>query len=347
MSLVPPASRRRRGLPGRLGARCLVALAVAASLVAAATTPGAAAPRFSAPSIPYPLGGNSASVVIADMNQDGRPDLVTVAGSAAVKILLGVGDGTFGPYREHATPGGLDRVVVADLNADGLPDLVTTSQTPGTITVLLARGDDEFTRSDIPIGSGVGAIAIGDVNEDGHADLVGPIVGAVAVWPGRGDGSFGPRIDTPVANAYGSIPLGDLNNDGHLDIVMTRCTGFMVMLGAGDGTFLPGSEPDCGDYNESYDSPVLADLNRDGKLDMAATWSGESFRDEHPGAVRTFLGVGTGRSPGRAAAVGPGTRFPGRSRSPISTATGIPTWYRHGSSAAESRWRSVVATAFS
>jgi len=80
---------------------------------------------FQAP-VSYSVDPNPTAVAIADMNQDGHPDLV-VAFSTSVEILLGNGDGTFqAPIRFGSISGGSGpfAMAVGDLNGDGLPDVV-------------------------------------------------------------------------------------------------------------------------------------------------------------------------------------------------------------------------------
>src|ERR1700761_3860468 len=94
--------------------------------------------RF-APSVFYPTNGWSpAAVAIADVNGDGKPDLVIsntcankvscgninittcVGCDGTVAVLLGVGDGTFQPAVNYDSGGyGPSSVVVADVNGDG------------------------------------------------------------------------------------------------------------------------------------------------------------------------------------------------------------------------------------
>src|SRR6185437_14824486 len=77
------------------------------------------------------------SVAVADMNGDGKPDLVVANAYGTMTVLLGNGDGTFAAMLGYAS--GLDsrQVVVADLNGDGKPDLAVANSgiTIGTGTV--------------------------------------------------------------------------------------------------------------------------------------------------------------------------------------------------------------------
>jgi hypothetical protein len=82
---------------------------------------------------------NTTAVAIADVNGDGKPDLLvsnvgTTAGST-VGVLLGNGDGTFQAAVTYASGGNYAfSVAVADVNGDGKPDLVVANCSPGCFT---------------------------------------------------------------------------------------------------------------------------------------------------------------------------------------------------------------------
>ncbi|HJQ98857.1 MAG TPA: VCBS repeat-containing protein, partial [Candidatus Polarisedimenticolaceae bacterium] len=119
-------------------------------------------------------------------------------------------------------------------------------------------------------------LAIADLDGDRVADLAVADAShdTVAVFPGRGDASFG----APAALAVGRLPVflavGDISGDGRPDLAVANVDGgtVSVLVGRGDGTFdaqlllRAGSEP----------LPVvMADLDGDGGLDIAAGNAGD------------------------------------------------------------------------
>ena len=65
--------------------------------------------------------------------------------SDTVAVLLGKGDGTFGPAVRYSSGGSQPyAVAVADLNGDGRPDLAVANALSSSIAVLLGDGDGTF-----------------------------------------------------------------------------------------------------------------------------------------------------------------------------------------------------------
>jgi hypothetical protein len=87
----------------------------------------------------YASGGNSPlSVAVADVNGDGKPDIVVANYNYGVGILLGNGDGTFRAPLIYSTGGNTPfSVAIADVNGDGKPDLVVVNANSNDIGVLL------------------------------------------------------------------------------------------------------------------------------------------------------------------------------------------------------------------
>jgi FG-GAP-like repeat len=230
------------------------------------------------------------SLAIADVNGDGRPDLIlanfcgtdnTCQSDAAVAVLLGNGDGTFQTAVNYDSGAfGADALAVADLRGDGKLDLVVANH--------CGQG--------CPIG-------------------VLPITGVLGILLGNGDGSFQPVTTYPTSAALtDSVAVADLNGDGKLDIAVgnncivtapPECKGAEsegreqvdVFLGNGDGTF-QNSKP-YGTSAMSAGGIALADVNGDGIPDLevavvCAPFSVDCGLPTYPAGVGVLLGNGDG-----------------------------------------------------
>ena len=247
------------------------------------------------PAVTYDSGGAGANAVaVADINGDGRPDLIVTScafsGSscshALVNVLLGNGDGTFQAAVTHGT-GALSAnavaVAVADLNGDGKPDLIVTN-TVSTfgLSVLLGNGDGSFKPAVTHNFGGLGfSVEAADLNGDGKVDVVmaSCVAGgtgctsSVSVLLGKGDGTFQPVVNySSGGREANSIAIADVNGDSTLDLLVanrfanTSTNGVMgALLGNGDGTFQTVHPFGAG--KGSAPSVTVADVNGDGRLD--------------------------------------------------------------------------------
>jgi hypothetical protein len=270
------------------------------------------------PVVTYDSGGTgAASIAVADVNGDGKPDLVVANGfDNLVGVLLGNGDGTFQPAVSYDTGGeGVGSAAVADVNGDGKLDIVVANfenfSDTGIVGVLLGNGDGTFQPVIAYGGAGLqGAtwVAVADLNGDGKPDIAVAYQcepncyssAAVGVLLGNGDGTFQPAVIYPSGGIFSySIAAADVNGDGKPDLVVTNanslpCTisggcapggSVGVLLGNGDGTFQAAVAYDSGgDYASSV---AVADLNGDGKPDLLVA-------NNNSGTIGLLLGNGDG-----------------------------------------------------
>jgi len=247
-------------------------------------------------------GGEALSVAIADVNGDGKPDLLVAnyygrddTSHGAVGVLLGNGDGTFQPAIAFSSGSisGLS-LAVGDVNGDGKPDLVVSHRQDfvgdydGTITLLLGNGDGTFQSPVLFEGTGDTSVALKDVNGDGKLDIVATLScsrgicnreGSVTVLLGNGDGTFQQSMSYDSGGkGPASMALADLNGDGKLDLVVTNSYGASsvagVLLGNGDGTFQHVVTHGLGGAGTT--SIAVADVNGDGKADLLVINNNES-----------------------------------------------------------------------
>jgi large repetitive protein len=192
------------------------------------------------------------SIVSVDLRGKGILDLVVINDlDNALEVLVGKGDGTFGPAVSYATPDSPAFVGAGDFNGDHILDLVTIDQSGicPCISVLIGNGDGTFREP--PINTmppdPAASIGIGDFNHDGKLDLVtvGQFGSAseAGVLLGNGDGTFTPGMTYVVGSNPQSVAVADLNGDHNLDLAVADAFGgsIDILLGNGDGTFNQGA----------------------------------------------------------------------------------------------------------
>ena len=240
---------------------------------------------------------------MADFNNDGYQDLVTVNPGGSASVMMGKPGATFnaelinnlGPFENVAS-------LTADFNGDGIPDVAVLNSAYGTVSLMLGQANGQPPKPQTvryKTGTLGTAFAVGDVNGDGKLDLLVESDFVNAGYPtfglllGNGDGTFqAPRTMSNMCRFGGNlVVLADMNGDGRLDVV-TACG---VSLGNGDGTFQNPiefcSSGTCG-IGQKF---AIGDFNGDGKLDYAFVSDGA------PMSVYVHLGDGTGHMNPKAA----------------------------------------------
>ncbi len=210
---------------------------------------------------------------LADLDGDGFADLVVaLEGQSTVTVRRGSAAGVLGPPTD--APAGSrhwPHLVLADLDADHVPDLIVSRA--GGVSVLIGAGDATFAPPvDYAMGGESALIALADVDGDGHLDLVaGPATlnggpSGLAVWKGRGDGTFADRHDVNVGYDPQGLAIGDLDGDGLPDLAVgfyNEGSAVALLRNRGDGSFdlspsSPGFAVDVG----------IQDLDGDGANDL-------------------------------------------------------------------------------
>jgi hypothetical protein len=251
--------------------------------------------KFSKP-VFYSTGASAQSndVFLADVNSDGKPDIVISNADGTISVLLNKGKGTFGTATlitsVAALSPHLNALAIADFNGDGKLDIAAASYYPGSYTnsvyILLGNGDGTFqapiTVAAAPLYSYTNTLAAGDFNHDGKMDLLVTLEtscsgyngsAAYAFLQGKGDGTFTASSPVCTGGDYPVYPVvGDFNGDGKLDAFIPMLeeygltSGPVLLEGNGDGTFNRIGEFYVGATSRDA---VVADFNGDGMPDIA------------------------------------------------------------------------------
>jgi hypothetical protein len=202
-------------------------------------------------------GGNT-ELELADVNQDGNPDILTVGDHGnpfintqehGIMTYLNNGDGTWTVHQNGDF--GYGGCAIGDLNRDGLLDIAWGIHhnygDPGYGDTLIgaALGDGTGT-SWTGWAQGLGThgedygmfnIDFADFNNDGLLDLACQSFGygnGYHVYQNNGDGTWTHRWSDAVGNTNNDLKCCDINADGNMDFIGTKAGTYVYL---GDGAF--------------------------------------------------------------------------------------------------------------
>ena len=217
------------------------------------------------------------SVTVADVNNDGKPDLICVRGNPSMLYVWTNNGGIFVSNASYAVGSFPYQVIAADVNNDGWPDLITANNSGKSLSVLTNNGTGGFVlASTLSLGSPSApqSVAAADFDGDGRLDLVcaNSLSASFTVWSNSGGGIFVSNTSFNTGTAGMNVPTWvttvDVNGDGKPDILgvcNNSGTYLNVWTNNGTGGFASAPVP----YISSGISCVTAaDVNGDGKPDL-------------------------------------------------------------------------------
>jgi hypothetical protein len=219
-------------------------------------------------------------IAAADVNHDGKTDLVVASNASldGIYVLIGNGNGTFQTpvfYAQGSNSGSLT-VAVGQLTTTNNQDVVLgTGNGP---YVYLNNGDGTF-KPPVLFGGPAWAesIVIADVNGDKKNDLIVASNTSSTVWVllGNGKGTFTAGTSYSTDGYLQTVVVGDFNGDHKLDFAASNGNGewVTVALGNGDGTFR-SSQGYGYVWNAAVNGIVTADVNGDGFPDIVEAGGG-------------------------------------------------------------------------
>jgi hypothetical protein len=257
--------------------------------------------------IVLPVGQGPGPIAIADVNHDGKPDLLVAnENRQTLTVLLGDGGGHFRLAPGAPCPTGPlpNDIAMGDFNGDGNLDLVIANTQTPYLTILLGDGKGGFKPSPhSPFATQsfphVHGVAAADFNGDGKLDVVTDSWGHDQILMLLGDGAGNLILPGKFFNTgkrpYQRLRSADFNKDGKPDVVTTDMdiNAVSILLGDGQGGLheAPGSPFAAGVVPWAV---AIDDMNADGNLDLVILPYDRDVTDPKQLGVTVLLGDGKG-----------------------------------------------------
>ncbi|MEU6479888.1 VCBS repeat-containing protein, partial [Streptomyces sp. NPDC047017] len=243
---------------------------------------------------------SAAQSVSADLNGDGKSDLIAIDSGNRAWFYPGLGNGRFGAGKQLY--GGtswkdVKGLAAGDFNGDGKADVMAI-WSDGSLHLYSGNGDGTINAAGGALyGSTtwgtVQGLAAGDFNGDGKSDLMAIWSdGTLHLYTGNGDGT----INAAGGALYGgtswtgikALTSGDFNSDGKTDLSAIWNDGTLhLYTGTGTGNVNAPSGALFGGTTWSTMASIAAgDFNQDGKTDLVGDWS--------DGSLHLYTGKGDG-----------------------------------------------------
>jgi len=235
-----------------------------------------------APPVTYPVGAQPQGVITADINGDGKADLVCAnAGDGTLTILTNNGVGGFALASAPVVGSYPINVTAADVNGDGIIDLVSANYGADTISILTNNGSGGFTQASCPaVGSLPYSVLAADVNGDGKMDLV--VVnsgsGTLSILTNNAAGGFVLASSPAVGSGPVMATVADLFNDGRQELIVANSgdNTLSILTNSGYGTFGTMTLLSVGGNPMDV---IAVDVNGDGYLDLVTANAGGGSGD--------------------------------------------------------------------
>jgi hypothetical protein len=245
------------------------------------------------------------SVVVGDLNGDGKPDIAasatfTASGLSSKSGFVGVYlqdsamPGIFLPPIKYSVGENPVFLAIGDLNGDGKPDLVAVNTTLGAssdplankVSVLLqdpAKPGQFLPAVNYATGLVPSSTGVGDLNGDGKPDLVVTNSGGLSVLfqNSSAPGTFQAAMPIALSSTPSFVAIADLDGDQKPDLAVTTAANVLVLL---QSSTVPGTFSSPTSYGAGLQptSIAVADLNGDGKPDFAVANEGDPMTGNSP-----------------------------------------------------------------
>ncbi len=235
------------------------------------------------------------NVVLADLDGDGKPEMVvTNKDAATISVLRNtatagvINSSSFAAKVDYAAPADVWGLAVGDVDGDAKVDVVVTGSTGNTVAVYrntsstgvidasTLAGFVGYTTATLPT-----SVAVSDVDGDGKSDLLvaNNTSNSVSVLRNTSTtgvidaSSFAAKVDFATGTAPRTIAVGDVNGDGKPDMVTANLSGnnaSVLRNVSTSGSIVAGSFATAVNYGTANQPNGLAigDVDNDGKPEI-------------------------------------------------------------------------------
>ncbi|HCF61895.1 MAG TPA: hypothetical protein DFS52_28350, partial [Myxococcales bacterium] len=227
-----------------------------------------------------PSGTEPVALAMADLNRDGKLDLVTANPSGdQIIVHLGNANGSFMTAKPFIAGAAatlpIQPVAVApvDYDGDGDLDLAAVNRFTSEVSIYVNDGSGTFTlpavgaRPSFTLPGVPRAVIAADVNRDFWTDLLVADATGLSVLLGS-PSSFAAAVSYPAGVDPSALVVGDFDRDGNLDVAVANEGGddATILLGDGQGAFASaGNVP----ADNGPSAIATGDFDADGILDLA------------------------------------------------------------------------------
>ncbi len=188
-------------------------------------------------------GGYVRYVCVADINNDGIPDLVTASNEyGEFSVNVGYANGTFRECDEYEVTSSYEGFIIGtgDLNGDDYDDIIIGyyDNSVDSLGVYLNNGDGTFgTYAVYEMTNSTSDIETADIDGDTHLDVLVATADHISVFKNNGDGTLAPRVDYGAGSNWNqSVVAVDIDGDSDLDMVTVDLGNDSLWILTNDGT---------------------------------------------------------------------------------------------------------------
>jgi len=293
----------------------------------------------------FTANGQPGSLTIADIDHDGKPDLVALTTNSSKVNTLTVFKNTSaaGVINSSSFATSIDIIAnttataltVGDMDSDGKPDIILLSATGNNISLLRnisSAGNIAFGANvDFATGTSPSQLAIGDLDGDGKPDVVVTNVtdGTISVYLNKSQNgnftasSLAPKVDFGTSNSPTLLNISDMDGDGKPDILAVNGTDGSISIFHNTTTAgvinassfdvkadIPAQ--DAKQVPALLDSFCLGDIDGDGKPDMVVVTDYVAVYHNNPQFVPVISGISPANGP-----VGTSATITGKNFNPV------------------------------